>query len=100
MELTKHQRAFLRKRAHDLKPVVQIGKNGMTERLIDSANLALDSHELIKIKFLDFQDQKREYSEQLAALLDGELITVIGNIAVMYRQQSDPERRRINLPNE
>ena len=96
-QLSSAQRQFLRKLAHTLKPVVQVGKNGMSESVFAAADQELDSHELIKIKFVDFQDQKRALAQELATRSKAELIGVIGNIAIVYRQNPDPEKRKIRL---
>jgi RNA-binding protein len=97
-QLTNAQRDYLRRQAHDLRPVVQIGKQGLTQQVHATVDEALNAHELIKIKFMDFRDQKRELADQLADAAGGVLISIIGNIAILYREQADPERRRIALP--
>lgn len=96
--LTKTQREYLRKLAHDLKPVVQIGKNGLSDSLISSVNQALDAHELIKVKYQDFKEEKRELTEELADTTSATLIAIIGNTAILYREQRDPELRKVALP--
>ncbi len=58
----------------------------------------LEAHELIKVKFLDFQDEKHELSETIAEQLHTILIGVVGNVAILYREQSDPDKRKITLP--
>lgn len=98
MNLTQKQRQYLRKSAHDLKPIVQIGKNGLSDQLIDSVDQVLHTHELIKVKFNDFQDEKQEISEQIAGRTGAALVYVIGNTAILYRQSSDPEKRAVILP--
>jgi RNA-binding protein len=97
-ELSTSQRQYLRRLAHDLKPVVQIGKQGLTEQALASIDRTIEARELIKIKFLDFQDQKQELSETIAEQLNSTLISVIGNIATLYRRQPDPEKRKVELP--
>lgn len=98
--LTKTQREFLRKQAHDLKPLVQVGKNGLSDNLLDSVGQALDAHELIKVKFQDFKDEKRELTDEIVAATGSQLISIIGNIAIIYREQRDPQLRKIALPAE
>lgn len=98
-ELNSTQRQYLKRQAHSLKPVVQIGKLGLTDNVIQSVHNALDSHELIKVKFGDFQDQKRELSAELAAATSSELVATVGNVITLYRQQDDPAQRTIVLPN-
>jgi RNA-binding protein len=97
-KLTNTQRDYLRREAHSLKPVVQIGKQGLTESVQASTEQALSARELIKIKFLDFRDQKQELAEDLAGAVGGMLISVIGNIAILYREQPDPAKRKLVLP--
>ncbi len=96
--LTPGQRAFLRREAHDLKPIVQIGKQGLTDEVVRSTEQVLFNRELIKVKFLDFKDQKQELSEQLADAVRGSLVAIIGNIVIMYRENPDPDKREIVLP--
>lgn len=98
MNLTQKQRQYLRKSAHDLKPIVQIGKNGLSDQLIASVDQVLHTHELIKVKFNDFQGEKQEISEQIAGRTGAELVYVIGNTTILYRQSSDPEKRAVILP--
>ena len=97
-QLSQAQRQFLRKTAHELKPIVHIGKNGLSDSLFNSTEIALDAHELIKVKFNDLKDQKREIAQELADHMHAELIYVIGNTAILYRQQPDAEKRKIHLP--
>ena len=97
-QLSQAQRQFLRKAAHELKPIVHIGKNGLSNSLFNSTEIALDAHELIKVKFNDLKDQKREIAQELAGQMHAELIYVIGNTAILYRQQPDAEKRKIHLP--
>jgi RNA-binding protein len=96
--MTTTQRQYLRKRAHHLKPIVQIGKSGLSDEVLATVGRELAAHELIKIKFLEFQDQKRELAEQIVETTGSQLVGLIGNMAILYRQQPDPEKRRIHLP--
>jgi RNA-binding protein len=94
------QRKYLRGLAHGLKPVVLIGQKGLTEELIKSASQAFEIHELIKVKFNDFKEkeQKQEISETIEKQTGSELIGAIGHIHIFFRQQADPEKRKIILP--
>jgi RNA-binding protein len=97
-QLTNTQKQFLRRAAHDLRPTVQIGKNGLTEEIYAALEHELDAHELIKLKFMDFRDEKQALAETIAERTNGVLIGIIGNVAILYRQQADLEKRRIRLP--
>ncbi len=96
--LTGYQRNFLRRKAHDLKPVVMLGKNGLTEEVTQAIDKALEDHELIKVKFIDFKDEKQSLSRLAAKKTKSLLIVVIGNIAVFYRENTDPDKKEIFLP--
>jgi len=96
-ELSSHQRSLLRSLAHSLQPVCYIGKNGATAPVIEAVKQALADHELIKLKFNDYKDEKKELAPWIATETDSALVGLIGNIAIFYRQQPDPEKRRIAL---
>jgi RNA-binding protein len=95
--LKSSQRKYLRSQAHHLKPLVTIGVKGVTQQLIGSVDLALKDHELIKVKFGEFKEAKKEISEEIATATKSELVGLIGNIAILYRQHPEPEKRKIKL---
>jgi RNA-binding protein len=96
--LTNAQRDYLRRQAHDLKPVVQIGKLGLTENARMTVDHALQAHELIKVKFHGWGDEKRQLTDTLVEATDSVLISLLGNIATLYRRQPDPDKRKFVLP--
>jgi len=91
-------RKYLRSVAHELKPLVQVGKSGVTEGLLASLNEALDQHELVKVRFLEFKDEKKALAVEIAERSASEQVGMIGHIAMFYREQEDPEKRKIKLP--
>jgi len=97
-QLSNAQRAHLRSLANELKPLVQVGKQGVTEGAIRSVDNALEAHELIKVKFLDWQDLKEVLVDDLVRATRSQLLALIGNTAILYRRQPDPDKRRIDLP--
>lgn len=96
--LTGSQREYLRSKAHHLKPLVFIGHQGVTESVIAAVEENLLAHELIKVKFNDLKDQKRPLTEEVARRTESELVGMVGNIATLYRQHPEPEKRRVDLP--
>ena len=92
------QRKYLRAQAHHLKPLVMIGAKGVTDQLLGSVDLALKDHELIKIKFGEFKEAKKEISAEIARTTHSEMVGLIGNIAILYRQHPDPQKRKIRIP--
>ena len=96
------QRKYLRGLAHAYKPVVFIGQKGISESLSASFEEALDSHELIKVKFVDFKEkeQKKELIKELEKAATCEMVCMTGHIAIFFRQSRDPEKRKISIPEE
>lgn len=97
IELTSKQRKQLEKHAHSLEPVVIIGSNGLTGQVIEMVSKSLDSHELLKVKFNDFKDEKRELTEEIVDKTGSTLVRIIGNVAILFRQNKDPSKRKYKL---
>ena len=97
-KLTGIQRKYLRGLAHHLRPLVIVGAKGVTGQLVGSVDLALKDHELIKVKFGEFKDSKKELSEEIAARTKSEQVGMIGNVAIFYRPHPEREKRKIKLP--
>lgn len=97
-KITKQQREYLRKAAHELKPLVQIGKQGVTDTVRSAVDVALTAHELIKVKFVASKEEKWELVEKLTAATGSEAVTIIGNVAILFRRHPDPAKRNIELP--
>lgn len=97
-EITKSQRNHLRKIANPLKPTVMLGKQGLTEQIVEKVARELNAHELIKVRFLEFKDERKQITETIMEETDSALVGLIGNVAILYRQQADPERRTITFP--
>jgi RNA-binding protein len=78
----------LRTRAHPLKPVVIIGQGGLTSGVMDEINLALDHHELIKVRVNASDRSNRvELINQIMAETNATPIQQIGHIATIYRKR-------------
>ncbi len=93
MELTSKQRKVLEKAAHALEPVVIVGQNGVTDALVDMTKAQLSQHELIKVKFNEFKEEKQSLSRQLAEQCDATLVRIIGNVAILYRESDEEDKR-------
>lgn len=98
MELAGYQRRALRAAAHDLQPVVHIGKEGLADNVLKSVNEALAAHELIKVRFIDQKERRREIAAELTEAVDAALAGVVGHVAILYRPHSEKSKRRIQLP--
>ncbi len=95
--LTLAQKKKLKAMAHNLKPVVQIGQKGITPNLVTSVDNALIAHELIKIKFIDYKDEKQKLIKEIAEKTFCLILSIIGNIAILYRQNPDKENQKISI---
>lgn len=98
MELTGKQRKHLRGLAHGLKPLIHVGGKGLTPELLHQLDEALEHHELVKIKFLDFKDEKNELTAEMASKLGCAEAGTIGHHVIVYRPARDPEKRSIKIP--
>lgn len=96
--LTSKDRRYLRSVAQGLKPVVAVGKLGLTDALTGAVDRALNEHELIKVKFLDFKDDKRTIVDALEEATGCAVCGIIGHMAVLFRPHADEEKRRYTLP--
>jgi len=94
IELTSKQRKFFEKEAHSLSPVVIVGAAGVSEGVIKMVDETLRTHELIKVKFNEFKEDRRELSETVAEKTDSVLVRLIGNIAIFYRPAEEEDRRK------
>lgn len=90
MELTSKRRAYLRKKAHDLDALVRIGKDGITDNLIQSILDAIESRELLKVKILqNCEEEKMEIMEQLSQCKEFEVVGIIGRTIILFRENKD-----------
>lgn len=97
IDLTNAQIRFLRGQAHDLKAMLQVGGKGITDALVAEVDLALEHHELIKVKVAgEDREQRDAMIDDLATRADAALVQRIGHTAVYYRPSKD--KRRIVLP--
>ncbi len=98
--LASFQRSYLRGLANPIKPTVFVGKSGLTDKVVAALDEALEAQELVKVRFLEFKDEKKSISAELEKRCRCECVGIIGHIAIFYRQQNDPQKRTIRLPKE
>ena len=89
--MTGKERAAWRAKANSLEPLFQIGKGGISEALIKQTDDALRARELIKLKVLleSSPITAREAANEIAAVLNAEVIQVIGGVIVLYRESPE-----------
>jgi RNA-binding protein len=97
MALSPSQSRYLRSLAHDLSPVILLGNKGATEAVVKELNLALDIHELVKVKLSGGDKAERQAQiEVLTAGTQAEKIHEIGHVVVVFRRNA--EEPKIALP--
>jgi len=95
--LTGKQKRFLRSRAHNLDPIFQVGKGGVNENMIKQIADALEARELFKVSILqNCEVEKTDVAESLAKGTGAEIVQIIGNIIVLYKESV--QKKTINLP--
>ena len=100
MELTSKQRAQLRGLANTIDTILQVGKDGIGENLVQQAHEALEARELIKGRVLEnnIEYDARSAAAELAKATRSEVVQVIGTKFVLYREShSKPREKRIQL---
>jgi RNA-binding protein len=96
-KLTGQELRKLKGMAQRREPVVRVGKQGLTDAFIKSLDEALSQHELVKVKFADLKEQKKELSPLLAEKTGSHLVMRVGNVVVLYREHPDPDKRSVLL---
>jgi RNA-binding protein len=96
MTLSNKQKQYLKGLAHPLKPVVQLGNNGLTEGVLAEIENALSFHELIKVKVpSDDKEEKQLIMDAIVGETKAILVQAIGHVLVMYRPSDE---RKISIP--
>ncbi len=97
--LSSKQKKYLKSKANHLKPLVQIGKSGVNAQVIQSIDVALGQHELIKVKFIAFKEEKEQFLETIVEGAHTQFVSLIGHVLTLYREHEEQEKRKYNLPN-
>ena len=99
--ITSKQRSFLKGLAHELDPIVMIGRGGLTENVIKEMDTCLDTRELIKVKLQEGAElDPKETANRAAEALGAEFVQAIGRKFVLYRYSKTraKEGKQIILP--
>jgi RNA-binding protein len=94
--LTSKNRAYLRSLANSLTPIFQVGKGGISEEMCLQISNCLEARELIKLRVLENSGfSAREAADQIAEATSSDVVAVIGNRFVLYRESQ--EKKKIEL---
>ena len=97
MTISSKDKQKLKALAHSIQPSVIIGKDGLSSGTLNSIENSFKHNELIKIKFNSFKTEKDTISQNIIDLNKAILIGKIGNIIILYKQNADPEKRKIKI---
>lgn len=97
IEINSKQRKMLEKLAHDLQPIVIVGGAGVTDGVLEMIKNSIASHELLKVKFNEYKDEKFELTNQICEYCDANLVRIIGNVAILYKPAEKEDDRKIIL---
>lgn|SRR5690554_4357634 len=96
--LSNQQLKAMRSIAHQLKPVVTVAQNGLTDGVNREIDQALERHELIKLKVaVEDRTARQQICEQICRTMGAELIQSIGSVVVLHRAAHKPDPRLSNL---
>ena len=82
----------LKARAQHLEPMFKVGKAGLSDAFVSGLKDALALHELIKVKFAEFKEEKKTLAPALAEKTASHLIMRVGNVAVYFRAKPEPAK--------
>jgi len=95
--LSGKQRRYLRALGHELRPIVQVGRDGLDDGLVAAVDRALTDHELVKIRLGEGANLDRHAAAaDLAARTHSEVAQVLGHVVLLYR--AHPDEPEITLP--
>lgn len=98
MELKGKERQFFKKEAHNLKPIFQIGKGGLSEEMMQQIAFAIEKRELIKVSLLqNTMEEPNEAAQAIAQATNSTVIQVIGHTIVLYRPARNPKNRDLSI---
>jgi RNA-binding protein len=86
-ELSNRELRALKARAQLLKPMLKLGKDGPSPAFLKATDDALGHHELVKVKFDDFKEQRKELAPKLAAGVSARVIMQVGHVVVLFRRK-------------
>lgn len=97
MQLSGKQKKHLRGLAHSLKPVVHVGKEGLSSAVRGELSQALEHHELIKVRLAGDRHERKDLAGEIETALDCALAGAVGAVAILYRPHDDPAQRQIEV---
>ena len=95
--LSSRQRRFLSGLAQSMDCLISLGRAGATPELAARLDELLGKHELVKLRFGDFKESRRELAAALAERTGSELVRIVGFVALFWKANPDPDKRKISI---
>jgi len=70
----------------------------VTQELVKAVDEALFIHELIKVKFMEFKEEKKDLIAEICTATASEAVGLVGNVSILFRQNPDEDKRKISVP--
>jgi RNA-binding protein len=96
-ELNNAQLRKLKAMAQRMDASVKVGKQGLSDAFIKSLDEELSRHELVKVKFAEFKEHKKELAPQLAQRTNSRLVMQVGNVVVLFRRNPDEAKQKVKF---
>ena len=96
MELNGKQKRYLRSLAVNIKPIVQIGKSGLSNEILTSIRTACDARELIKVIILQNSDEEAADVAEAVEEMGLDVVQIIGRNLVVFKVAQDKKNRKIS----
>lgn len=97
MELNGKQKRYLRSLAVNIRPIVQIGKGGLTNEILTSIRSGCDARELIKVNILQNSDAERDDVADAIEEMGVDVVQIIGRNIVVFKVSDKKENRKISV---
>lgn len=96
-ELSNPQIRKLKALGQRMDASLKVGKQGLSPGFLATLDQELARHELVKVRLEEFKEQRKELAPELAAKSSAQLIALVGHVVLLYRQNPNPEQRKITL---
>lgn len=96
MELNGKQKRYLRSLAVNIKPIVQIGKSGLSNEILTSIRTACDARELIKVNILQNSDEEAAEVAEAIGEMGLDVVQIIGRNIVVFKVAQEKKNRKIS----
>ena len=87
-DISNRELRALKARAQLLKPMLKVGKDGLSPAFLKEVDTTLTHHDLVKVKFDEFKEQKKELGPKLAEGVRAKIVMQVGHVVVLFRRKA------------